>query len=82
MGLFTVYPDQMQPIKCYKIYCIKCGKIKYSHNGECRYDYIKRLQKEGWVISMNNPSKSPVICPDCKETKDIERNTKIDRGLR
>lgn len=82
MSLFTVYQDQMKSIKLYKVYCIKCHKQVYSKEEEMRYDFIKRLQKEGWVISMNDPSGSPVFCPECKCEEDIIRNNKIDRGVK
>lgn len=82
MSLFTFYRDQMKPVRLYKVYCIKCHKDVYSKEEDSRYDFIKRLQQEGWVISMNDPASSPVLCPDCKQESDVIRNNKIDRGIK
>ena len=66
MALFNAYPRQMEAIRVYQVYCIKCKKKIYSDNGESRYDFIQRLRRLGWDINQESPSKYQVFCPDCR----------------
>lgn len=73
MALFVAYPGQMEVVRLYRIYCVDCKKTIYSNPGESRYDVIQRLQKAGWQIHSESPSKFQVLCPKCKLKHEIDK---------
>lgn len=69
MALFKNYPGQMEAVRLYQIYCVKCKKKIFSNPGESRYDVIQRLKNEGWHINSDYPEKFQVFCPKCNPYK-------------
>lgn len=60
-------PEKLQPVKCYLMFCDKCGKIVYSEANESRYDFIEELYKEGWMLNKSHTVENPAYCPECRE---------------
>lgn len=64
--LFDI-PEKLQPVKCYLMFCDKCGKIVYSDANESRYDFIEELYNAGWLLSKSHTAERPSYCPECRE---------------
>lgn len=64
--LFDI-PEKLQPVKCYLMFCDKCGKVVYSDANESRYDFIEELYNSGWMLSKSHAAERPSYCPECRK---------------